>query len=287
MLVSLSRQRVYRVLDVADAGDWTSRFVDVVITTLIVLNVIAVILETVPSLTERWGAHFRVFDAFSVYVFTVEYVLRMWACTSESRYAHPLWGRVRFAGHPMIVIDLLAILPFLLHLALPLDMRMLRVLRLIRLLRVFKLARYSTALRLMGRVLTSKKEELIVCMVVMLLLLTFAAGLMYVVEHEVQPEAFGSIPAAMWWAVATLTTVGYGDVYPITAAGRVVGACMALIGIGMFAMPAGIIAQGFAEQWQQRRASQPTTYCPHCGEPIHGRRHHDVADVDDAPPHAA
>jgi len=278
---------MYRVLDVADAGDWTSRFVDVVITTLILLNVVAVILETVPSLAGRWGPYFHVFDAFSVYVFTAEYVLRMWACTSEPRYAHPVWGRMRFAAHPMIVIDLLAILPFLLHLAVPLDMRMLRVLRLIRLLRVFKLARYSTALRLMGRVLSGKKEELIVCMVVMLLLLTFAAALMYVVEHEVQPEAFGSIPAAMWWAVATLTTVGYGDVYPITALGRVVGAAMALIGIGMFAMPAGIIAQGFAEQWQQRRATQPPTCCPNCGEPIYGRRQHDLHDVDESTQHAA
>ncbi len=270
-MIAHTRQRIYAILDVAAVGDLTSRFVDMVITTLIILNVIAVILESVPSLTARWGPYFHAFDLFSVCVFTAEYALRMWACTADPRYAHPVGGRLRFAARPLVVIDLLAILPFFLHLAMPLDMRMLRVLRLIRLLRVFKLWRYSSALKVMSRVLLAKKEELVVCVIVMLLLLTFAAAIMHVVEHEEQPKAFGSIPAAMWWAVATLTTVGYGDVYPITVVGRVVGACMALIGIGMFAMPAGIIAQGFAEQWQGRRDDRSPIICPNCGEPVDDR----------------
>lgn len=275
-MVTAVRNRTFAVLDVAADGDFTSRFVDVTIMTLIVLNVIAVVLETVPSLQAAYGPQFHAFDLFSVMVFTLEYVLRLWSCTTDPRYAHPVWGRVRFAARPMIIIDLLAILPFLLPLVVTVDMRALRILRLFRLFRVFKLARYWSALRLMGDVLNSKKEELIVGFIVMTIVLVFAASLMYVVEHEVQPEAFGSIPASMWWAVATLTTVGYGDVYPVTALGKFGGALIALVGVGMFAMPAGILAQGFADECRKRRGVRPPMTCPHCHATIHGRRDVDL-----------
>lgn len=275
-MVALVKQRTFDVLDVAIDGDLTSRVVDLTIVTLIVLNVIAVLLETVEGLASQYQPYFHTFDLFSVSVFTVEYALRIWSCTSDPRYAHPVWGRLRFAMRPMLIIDLIAIAPFYLPLLLPMDMRMLRMVRVFRLLRVFKLARYSSALRMMGQVLAIKKEELIVGFVVMTILLVFASSLMYMVEHETQPEAFGSIPASMWWAVATLTTVGYGDVYPITVLGRMAGAVIAMIGVGMFAMPAGIIAQGFAEVHRRRRADRPPMRCPHCSAIVHGRRDNDL-----------
>jgi len=271
-VVALVKERTFSILDVVQDGDVTSRFVDALIATLIIANVIVILLETVPSLAAKHGPYFQAFDLFTVVAFTIEYGLRLWSCTYSPQYAHPIWGRVRFAQRPMIVIDLIAILPFFLPMLLPMDMRMIRILRLVRLLRVFKLARYSRALQMMGRVLMSKKEELVVGFVVMLILLVFASSLMYVVEHAEQPEAFGSIPSSMWWAVSTLTTVGYGDVYPITSVGRILGALIAMMGVGMFAMPAGIIAQGFSEQHRRKRGWRPPMRCPHCNEIVHRRR---------------
>ena len=271
-MVALAKRRVFEVLDVAGRGDVLSRAVDLFIMSLIVLNVVAVMLETVHSIAAEHHRLLHAFDLFSVAVFTIEYVVRLWACTTDPHYADPVTGRLRFASRPMVLIDLLAILPFFLPAFLLMDLRAIRVLRIFRLLRVFKLARYSSALRELGGVLTRKNEELVVGTLVMLMLLLFASSLMYAVEHETQPEAFGSIPQSMWWAVATLTTVGYGDVTPVTAVGRLLAGLIAVIGVGMFAMPAAILGQGFMEQWQARRAKQPPVRCPHCRAIIHGRR---------------
>jgi len=275
-VVTAVRNRTFTVLDRAAEGDHTSRFVDMTIMTLIVANIIVVMLETVPSINDKYYAHLHTFNLFCVLVFSVEYVLRIWSCTSDPKYAHPVWGRLRFMCRPMILIDLLAILPFYLPLFFSMDMQVLRMLRLFRLIRVFKLARYWSALRLMGAVLANKKEELVVGFVIMGMVLIFAASLMHIVEHDAQPEAFGSIPQAMWWAVATLTTVGYGDVYPITALGKLGGSLVALVGVGMFAMPAGIIAQGFADECRKRRGVRPPLRCPHCANIVHGRRDVDL-----------
>jgi len=277
-LVALVKKRVFDVLDVADRGDVTSRAVDLLIMLLIFLNIVAVVLETVESIAVRYYTFLHAFDTFSVAVFTVEYLTRLWACTSNPRYADPLTGRLRFALRPMIVIDLLAILPFYLPMFLPMDLRAMRILRMFRLLRVFKLGRYSCAMQQLGRVLYRQKEELLVGLFVMGVMLLFASSLMYVVEHETQPDAFSSIPQSMWWAVATLTTVGYGDVTPITPIGQILAGVIAMIGVGMFAMPAAILAQGFAEEWQAKRAKRPPVRCPHCKTVIHGRRWVD-ADV--------
>ena len=139
-------------------------------------------------------------------------------------------------------------LPFIMSI----DGRILRLLRLFRLVRIFKMGRYSTAFRMIANVLNRRKEELLVTLTIVLLVLVLASSLMYYVEHEVQPEAFSSIPATMWWGVATLTTVGYGDVYPITSIGRVLGAFIAIMGVGIFALPAGIIASGFEAEIRKK-----------------------------------
>ncbi|MCZ7662877.1 MAG: potassium channel family protein [Thermoleophilia bacterium] len=161
---------------------------------------------------------------------------------------------------------ILAIFPFYVGVG-RLDLRFLRALRLFRLLRVLKLARYSESLALLGRVFRAKKEELVVTLCAVLFLLFLASSFIYYVEHEAQPEAFSSIPAAMWWGVATLTTVGYGDVYPVTVAGKVLGAIVAMLGIGLFALPAGILASGFADEMRRKRTDE-TAMCPHCGRQI-------------------
>ncbi|MBU4556466.1 MAG: ion transporter [Actinobacteria bacterium] len=230
---------------------------------LIVLNVVAVVLESVDSIGVPLTAFFSAFEIFSVAVFTIEYVLKLWACTADTRYAGPVFGRLKYALTPMVLIDLAAFAPFYMWF-LPLDLRFLRVMRLFRLLRVLKLGRYSKSLTLVVRVLKRKSSDLAVAVIVLLVMLVLASSAMFYVEHDAQPDAFSSIPAAMWWGVATFTTVGYGDIYPVTPLGKILGSFIAVLGIGIFALPAGILASGFSEE----TAGQGSTICPHCGEAL-------------------
>lgn len=264
------RRAVWRVLETTSEDDPNRLSLDaydIGMAILISLNVVAVVLESVPELAHAFGAVFHTFEVFSVAVFTVEYALRLWSCTVEPRFAHPLWGRARFALTPMALIDLVAFLPFYLGF-IAVDLRLLRLFRLLRLLRVLKLGRYSQSLTLVGRVFRRKLPDLAVTMVILLVALVLASSVMYYVEHEAQPEAFASIPAAMWWGVATFTTVGYGDVYPITPLGKLVGSFIAVLGIGIFALPAGILAAGFSEERERLKNETGSRVCPHCGMPI-------------------
>ena len=174
-------------------------------------------------------------------------------------------GRIRFALQPLQIIDLLAILPFYLPF-IGIDLRFLRAVQLFRLFRLLKMGRYSQSLTTLTNVIKSKKEELSITLFAGFILLIIASSLIYLVENEAQPEAFHSIPNSMWWGVVTLTTVGYGDVYPKTALGKIIGACIALLGIGLFALPAGIIASGFASEIQKKETE--IKVCPHCGKKI-------------------
>jgi voltage-gated potassium channel len=166
----------------------------------------------------------------------------------------------------MALIDLIAILPFYLPMLLPIDLRFMRAIRLVRLLRVFKLSRYSNAFSTLYNVLRAKKEDLFITAFLVSVLLVVASSLMYFIENKGQPEVFSSIPASLWWGVATLSTVGYGDAYPVTVLGKFLGAIIALLGIGMFALPAGILGSGFVEEIQKKKAS--SKICPHCGKAI-------------------
>ena len=246
------RKGLFEVLEKDDGDNRLSRRFDLFIMIMIFLNMIAVIMETVASVYIKYEYFFEWFEIISVVVFTLEYVGRIWTCTLIEHYRHPIKGRIQFILSPIGLIDLLAILPFYLPFIMSIDGRILRLLRLFRLVRIFKMGRYSTAFRMIANVLNRRKEELLVTLTIVLLVLVLASSLMYYVEHEVQPEAFSSIPATMWWGVATLTTVGYGDVYPITSIGRVLGAFIAIMGVGIFALPAGIIASGFEAEIRKK-----------------------------------
>ena len=236
----------------AEEGNRISRAFDIFIMTLIVLNVLAVIIETVEALYQEYQLYFDFFEYFSVIIFSIEYIIRLWACTVKEEYSHPVWGRLRYMFSIEALIDLLAILPFYLPLFFTVDMRVIRILRLFRLMRIFKLGRYSVAFGMIVRVMERRREELMITLTLVLVLIILSSSLMYYIEHEVQPEAFTSIPATMWWSVATLTTVGYGDVYPITPLGKVLAAFIAILGIGIFALPAGILAAGFEGEISKR-----------------------------------
>ncbi|HII06959.1 MAG TPA: ion transporter, partial [Methanotrichaceae archaeon] len=237
------KRRIHEILESNDPEDRAARLFDVSIIVLIILNVFAVILETVEKLvTQYYYPFFLAFDLFSVAVFSIEYFLRVWSCTADERFGDsPIMGRLRYMKTPLAIIDLVAVLPFYLPFFF-VDLRFLRATRLFRLFRLFKMARYSESMRTLGRVLTLKKEELTITLFTLLILLVLSSSMVYNVEHKAQPEVFSSIPAAMWWGIVTLATVGYGDVYPITPVGKFIGALVILVGVGMFALPAGILA---------------------------------------------
>ncbi len=242
------KKGILNTIDKAEDRNSLSRYFDVFIVTLILLNVVAVILETVESLYQQYELLFIYFEYFSVAIFSIEYVIRVWACTIIDKYKHPFWGRLKYMASIEAIIDLLAILPFYIPKLFAVDARFLRILRLFRLLRVFKLGRYSYAFKSITNVVRNRKEELLTSLAFLLVILILASSMMYYIEHEAQPEAFTSIPATMWWAVATLTTVGYGDIFPITPLGKLLGAFIAILGVGLFALPAGIIATGFESE---------------------------------------
>lgn len=261
-----AKKRLFEILEASSSNDSAGRLFNISIMTLISLNVIAVMLETVQSLSSRYKFLFQIFEIFSVSVFTVEYLLRLWACTCIEKYKNPVTGRIRYALTPMAMVDLLAILPFYLPLLIPFDLRSIRALRLFRLFRMFKMGRYSKALKSLGNVFIERKEEIVIAVFFEIVLLVIASTLIYFVENEAQPEKFSSIPAAMWWGIATLTTVGYGDVYPVTPAGKLLGGIIAFLGISMFALPAGILASGFIEEIKKTHIKRKV--CPHCGKDI-------------------
>jgi voltage-gated potassium channel len=264
------RNRVHFILEVDRFGDRLSRAVDRGLIFLIVANVVVAILQTVPEIYGSAPAAFDAFETLSIAVFGVEYLLRVWSCVEDASFQRPISGRIRFALQPMMLLDL-AVLVVPVYL----DLRPLRILRLLR------LGRYSPRLRLLARVVREKGDELLIGLMVAVVMLVACSTAMYYVErgHE---NSFDSIPEAMWWGVATLTTVGYGDVYPLTTLGKILGAMVALLGVGLFALPAGILASGFGEAIDRDRkmrqkaaaaAAEPEEprsggTCPHCGASI-------------------
>lgn len=232
--------------------DLLVKLIDGFLIGLIVLNVVAVVLESIEDLSIAHGPYFHAFDFASVIVFTGEYVLRVWSAVEleDARFRHPVWGRLRWMVTPMAIIDLLSVLPFYLGIFVELDLRAIRVLRV---LRVFKLSRYSMAMNVMVSVARQEARAIGAVMFVMMVVLVFTSSLMYLFEHHAQPHIFRDIPTSMWWSIVTLTTLGYGDMVPITALGRMLGALTAVLGVGMIALPAGVLASGFSEQMRIRR----------------------------------
>jgi voltage-gated potassium channel len=251
------KERLYRILEQPDASDRVARVWNLAIVVMIAISTIAVVLETVETIHRQVQPILRTIEIASLGFFGTEYLLRLWVITCSPRYAHPVFGRLRFAVTPLALIDLLAIAPA--FVASRVDLRFLRVARLARVLRVLKLARYSQGIGLIARVVARKKAELLIALGFFVILLVMTSALMYFAEHDAQPKAFSSIPAAMWWAVVTMTTVGYGDVYPVTVLGRFLAGITALLGIAAFALPTSILGAGFLSELDGAKK------CPECG----------------------
>lgn len=259
------RRRVYLILEPTEKRDILERIFEIILVTIIVLNILAIVSESIREVHDQYGHLFHHFEVFSVIFFTIEYVLRVYSIVENKKFRNPVTGRLKFIGSPMALVDLMAFVPFYLTF-LPLDLRFLRIFRLMGLLRMFKVARYLHALTMIKKVLYDRREQLVLSIIFILFILVIISTTMYYVEREAQPDKFTSIPATMWWGIATLTTVGYGDMVPITAWGRILGGLFAITGVGLLALPAGILSSGFFEMMHRPR----TTKCPHCGEDIHG-----------------
>lgn len=263
------RARVYHVLEGDSVKTDKAHPIVYLLVVLIAANVAAVILDSVESLHAEYGGWFDAFEWFSLTIFTAEYVARVWACTVDPNFARPVVGRLKYMATPLTLVDLASIVPSIIALFTlgGVDLRALRVLRFFRLLRILKLGRYSASAQALGAVFKERRADLAVAMGAVLILLVLSASVVYIAEHDAQPERFSSIPESMWWAIITLTTIGYGDVYPITPLGKLFGALTALLGVGIVALPAGILAAGFHDQLQRRRRAQAQP-CPHCGKDV-------------------
>ncbi len=242
---------IYKFFKLSDSTNFYS-FADQIITWLIFLNITVFIASTSSSFSPEYKPLFEYIEIICSLVFTIEYILRLWACTITTKYKHPIWGRLKYALTPLSIIDFLSTLPVYLLLLFP-QFVFINLISLLRLLRLIKMSRYSDSMQSLGTVLCAKKDELIATAFAVFIILIFASTLMYFLESEAHPQAFGSIPDAMWWGVITLTTVGYGDIYPITPLGKFLGSILAFLGIGLFALPAGIISSGFSEEIQRKK----------------------------------
>lgn len=246
------RRKAYLVLEGGRASGVLGTIVEVGLVALILANVAAYTLQSIPAIENADGFDLTLFEYVSIAIFTVEYALRLWTSAEDPLAGErgPLFGRLHAAKQPMMLIDLVAIAPFYVALFVPfVD---LRVLRLVRLLRLLKIARYSPALSTLARVIAEERRALFGTLLLLLCAMLMSAAVMHAVEGAVQPKAFGTIPEAMWWAIATLTTVGYGDVVPITALGRFVAGVTMIVGLGLFALPVGIVATGFVDSIHRR-----------------------------------
>ncbi len=245
------RKRIYEVLERDAVRDATAHAVHVALVLLILTNAAAAVLETVPELDARYRAELHLFEIASFVVFAVEYALRLWAAPEHPRYRgiSNTQARMRYAITPSAIIDLLSVAPFGLVLMFNAD---LRTVALFRLIRFMKLARYSPGLASLVEAVRTERHALVACLGIISAVVLLAASAMYVAEREAQPDIFGSIPLAAWWAVVTVTTVGYGDAVPITLAGRLVAAVAMVSGLILLALPVGIIASSFAAVIRRR-----------------------------------
>jgi voltage-gated potassium channel len=238
----------YRLHEILEQGAVCSRVGVIVgraLILLVVINLVAVAAESVPEISAKYRALFLAVETISLAVFSLEYALRFWVAAEHRPHRHvrPGRARLRYALSPAGLIDLLAVLPFWLAFVIPDELRVVLVFRVFRFLKV---ARYSTGMRSLLDVLREERRALLGCLVIFAGATLIAAAVMHMAEREAQPDKFGTIPNAMWWAIVTLGTVGYGDVVPITSLGRLIAAVTICAGFIMIALPIGIVATGFA-----------------------------------------
>ena len=269
----MTKSTIYQLVEKGSHGRKYNLIFDYTILSLILLSVILIILESISEISTKYNNILLSLNFFTVVIFSFEYLMRIYVSDlthpSNKRYKSTL----KFIFSTQGLIDLFAILPFYLPMLIKMDLRFLRLLRLTRFLRILKINRYNNSLKLIGSVVKEKKPELTVTAFVTFLVLLLASVLIYHAEGEAQPEAFPNIIASFWWAIATLTTVGYGDVYPVTALGKFISGVIAVMGIGIVALPTGLISAGFISKIENHK-EKDNCICPHCGKQINKKATH-------------
>ncbi len=271
MIQKKTKKRIFEIIQIGAETDFISRAFDFTVVIAILLNLGIAIAETFRQM-DPYRSLFDVIELITVILFTIEYALRIW--TAEYLYPRRTKGRsvwkfmISFTG----IVDLLAFLPYYLPFFFPEGVVAFRMFRIVRILRLFQINKYYDALNVIGRVLQRKKSQLLSSVFIILVLMTASSLCMYSLEHEAQPEVFQNAFSGFWWAVSTLLTVGYGDIYPVTILGRIFGIGITFLGVGMVAIPTGILSAGFVEEMSEiqkrENRSMEMTYCPHCGKKL-------------------
>ena len=245
------RTSIFKIIAVVDYDNRMSRSFNIVMIGLISINIAAILLESMHALSSRFTEQFATLEKISIALFSLEYILRLWTCpeSNSDGYQKPLLGRLRFMLTPLMLTDLVAILPFYLNTTWTFDTR---ILRFLRLLWIFRITHHSRPLQMLSMVIKRERKTLAAIFLIMGIILVLISAIIYSIEHLHQPDAFSSIPQAMWWSMATLTTVGYGDVVPQTALGKLFGLLVMFIGIGMFAVPTGILISSFSQELKRK-----------------------------------
>ena len=255
------KNKIWNLMEYHDDDQGLSKFVDYFFMALIIITLITLILETEKNIRDNYYNVLYLIETTIVIVFSIEYILRLFTSTSSKRFSGK-YGRIKFIFSPMGLIDLIAILPFYLTF-MSNNLLFLRILRIIRILRLFKSFQYSKSLDKILMIFEKRKDDMFASLMILISLLTITSVGIYYAENEAQPEKFSSILSSMWWSVATLTTVGYGDIYPITTLGKFLGSLSAIFGVGLFAIPTAILASGFSEH-----ESSEIIKCKNCGHII-------------------
>jgi voltage-gated potassium channel len=267
-MASKIKLRIYELVEKGSFGKKHNLLFDYFIATLIILNVIAIAVATVATLSQVLSQALIIFEIVSVIIFTIEYLMRIYVADLSFPRKSKLASIIAFIISPYGLIDLFAILPFYVPFLIPFDLRFLRLFRLLRFVILLKLTRYNKALKLISSVFREKKTELGMTFFLVAIILIVASFLMYFIEGKAQPDAFNNVFSSLWWALATLTTIGYGDIYPLTTLGKIISGIIAVLGIGVIALPTGILSAGFAEKIRDSKTGRQTTVCPHCGKEI-------------------
>lgn len=259
------KEKIYHLIDVEKGNQKGDFFVSYFIFGLIILNVITLFLESYQNIFEAYKKVFWIIEVVSIIIFSIEYLLRIWTADMLHENLSPFKARLKYIFSFMGIVDLMAILPFYLPYIIKIDLRVIRVLRLFRLLRILKLSRHHRSLQIISTVVRKSKGDIFTTIFITAILLILSSTLMFHIENQAQPDQFTDIGQALWWATATLTTVGYGDIYPVTGLGKALSAVIALLGIGIVALPTGIISSAYIQEVQYRKEDQS---CPHCGKTI-------------------
>jgi len=252
------RSRVHELLENPPGNNRAALFLQVFLALMVIINTLAVVIYTVPFIEAGYWLPLTLIMNTCLLVFAAEYLLRLWACTGAPTFSRRMGDRLRYAASFYLIIDLVSILPLFFPLFFPRDFALLRAFRLLSIFKLGRYARKSQSLALLRRVVLKKREIFTLMVFFLVFVILFSSTIMYLVEYEAQPEKFSSIPAAIWWAMMTVTTVGYGDIYPITALGQGIASLFTLMGVLLLALPSAILASGFMEERQKAHETPPS-----------------------------